>query len=233
MKRVFSSEFAVLREGRGMNDGANNQIRDRLLEAAEEFFCEKGFEGSSIRDITAAAGCNIASVNYHFGGKERLYVEVWRRHLREMGEVRVSVIEQLISQSGGRPSVEDLLSTFAYAFLGPLVDESRSQQLVKLVVREMLDQHLPANMLVDEMIAPTIASMRNGLARVCPQLEESKVLLVVFSVVGQLIHVVRVKAMFDEIEHAEMPGLDLSEAVNHIVKFSAAGIRAYAEGAAE
>lgn len=216
-----------------MNNGANNQIRERLLEAAEELFCEKGFAGSSIRDITAAAGSNIASVNYHFGGKEKLYVEVWRRHLLKMRDVRVSAIEQLISQSGGSPSLEDLLRTFAYAFLGPLVDESKSRQLLKLMAREMLDQHLPANMFVEEMIAPTMASMRQGLAGSCPQLEESKVPLVVFSVVGQLIHAVRVKTMFEESDLAEMPVLDLTEAVNHIVKFSAAGIRAYAEGAAE
>ena len=52
-------------------------------------------------------------------------------------------------------------------------------------------------------------------------------MLIVF-LAGQLMHVVHIKAMFEQTEMAEMPELDLNEAVNDIVKFSAAGIRAYA-----
>jgi len=55
------------------NTDISFDTRERLLDAAEKLFCQKGFEGTSIRDITAEAGCNIAAVNYHFGGKEKLY----------------------------------------------------------------------------------------------------------------------------------------------------------------
>ena len=48
-------------------------VKDRLVDAAEELFCERGFKGTSIRDIAASAGCNIASVNYYFGGKQRFF----------------------------------------------------------------------------------------------------------------------------------------------------------------
>ena len=66
------------------NINSNRKVRDRLLDSAEELFCEYGFDGASIRDIAASADCNIASVNYYFGGKEKLYQEVWRRHLMIM-----------------------------------------------------------------------------------------------------------------------------------------------------
>ena len=47
--------------------------RNRLLDAAEALFCENGFEGVSVRELTAAAGCNLAAVNYYFlqQGKNR------------------------------------------------------------------------------------------------------------------------------------------------------------------
>ena len=54
-------------------DSTDINIEDRLLDAAESLFCEKGFDGASIRDITSQANCNVAAVNYHFGGKENLY----------------------------------------------------------------------------------------------------------------------------------------------------------------
>src|SRR5579862_3501720 len=52
--------------------------RERLLEAAGEVFAQKGFREATIREICSRAGANIAAINYHFGGKERLYAEVLR-----------------------------------------------------------------------------------------------------------------------------------------------------------
>jgi len=43
------------------------------MNAAIELFAEKGFEGSSIRDIAASADVNIAMINYYFGSKEKLF----------------------------------------------------------------------------------------------------------------------------------------------------------------
>ncbi|MHC4352523.1 MAG: TetR family transcriptional regulator, partial [Planctomycetota bacterium] len=49
-------------------DSSAKGVRGRLLDSAEQLFAERGFDGTSIRDLAAAAGCNIASVNYYFGG---------------------------------------------------------------------------------------------------------------------------------------------------------------------
>src|SRR6516225_3507431 len=50
-------------------------VQERLLEAAEQVFGEKGFKAASVREICKQAGANIAAVNYYFGDKERLYIE--------------------------------------------------------------------------------------------------------------------------------------------------------------
>jgi TetR/AcrR family transcriptional regulator, regulator of cefoperazone and chloramphenicol sensitivity len=49
--------------------------KQRLLEAAEEVFATKGYEGASVEEITRKAGANRAAISFHFGGKERLYIE--------------------------------------------------------------------------------------------------------------------------------------------------------------
>jgi len=59
-----------------MNDAATATA---LLRAATELFAEKGFDGASIRAITARAGANLGAVTYHFGSKERLYAAVIER----------------------------------------------------------------------------------------------------------------------------------------------------------
>ncbi|MHC4061653.1 MAG: TetR/AcrR family transcriptional regulator [Planctomycetota bacterium] len=213
-----------------IEDASNMTVQQRLLDAAEELFSDHGFAGTSVRDIAAAADCNVAAVNYYFRGKDNLYHKVWRRQLLRMRDERLDSINKVMSRNEGEPKLEDLLRSFAHAFIGPLVNETKARCLMKLMAREMIDQHLPENVFVEEIIRPTMAAMREALAKVCPTLHESKVPLVVFSLVGQLIHAVRVRTMFEHTDNAEMPMLNLSEAVNHIIRFSAAGIRAYAKG---
>jgi len=211
------------------NSGSDKSVQDRLLDSAEELFSEHGFEGTSVRDIAASAGCNIASVNYYFGGKDNLYTQVWRRQLLQMRDTRLQSIEQVMSESDGNPALEDLLRSFANAFIGPFMDESRSRRFMNLMAREMIDQRLPVNMFVDEVVKPTMGAVRGALLKACPGLEESRIPLLIVFLAGQLMHVVHIKAMFEKTEAAEMTAFDLTEAVDHIVKFSAAGIRAYAE----
>jgi len=209
---------------------SNKGVRDRLLDSAEELFCEHGFEGASIRDIAAAAECNIASVNYYFGGKEKLYEEVWRRHLNKIRDNRIESIDRVMSKNDGEPHLEDLLSSYANSFIEPLVSEGRQGRFIKLMAREMIDRHLPPNMFVEEMVIPVMTVLQEALVKTCPGLEESKARLAIISVVGQLIHTVGAETMFEQADSPNVPKFELTEVVNHIVKFSAAGIRAYAEG---
>jgi AcrR family transcriptional regulator len=54
------------------------ETRQHLLRAASEVFATKGFWEATIAEISRKAKANGAATNYHFGGKEALYVESWR-----------------------------------------------------------------------------------------------------------------------------------------------------------
>jgi AcrR family transcriptional regulator len=212
------------------NAGARKGVQQRLLDAAEASFAEKGFGGTSIRELAAAAGCNIAAVNYHFGGKDKLYAEVWRRELHVLRETRIAGIEKVMTAGARQPQLEDLLRSYADAFIEPLADENRGSRLMRLMAREIIDPRLPRHMFLNEMVKPVMAALSAALIKVCPGLPQSKVALTIISLVGQLLHIGRVKAMFDQADSPEWPRFDLNEAIDHIVKFSAAGIRDYAKG---
>ncbi|HUU18535.1 MAG TPA: CerR family C-terminal domain-containing protein [Sedimentisphaerales bacterium] len=223
----------VMPQDNETNSNTNKGVRDRLLDAAEELFCEHGFEGASIRDIAAIAKCNIASVNYYFGGKEKLYEEVWRRHLIPMRDARIVSVNKVMTESDGKPKLEDLLKTFADAFIGPMIDDNRARRFSTLMAREWIDRRLPANMFLDDIIKPTMTAMQKALVNACPGLDESKIPLLVESITGQLVHVAHTKAMLEQASVSGLPIFNLAEAIDHIVKFSAAGIRAYAEDKSE
>ena len=220
----------TIQQGDTPVDSSAKGVRERLLEVAEEFFCERGFDGTSVRDLAGAAGCNIASVNYYFGGKEKLYEEVWRRHLISQRNSRVASVDQVMAGGDKTPSLEELLRSFANGFVGSLVDERTGRRFIKLMARELVNPHLPSDMFGHEVILPTLTVMQEALKQVCPGLDESKVPLVVFSLVGQLIHTIRIKPILQWTDDEALAMFDPAKLIDHIVAFSAAGIRAYAEG---
>ena len=218
-------------DGETQGEVMERGVHDRLIEAAEELFCRRGFNETSIRDIAALAGCNVASVNYYFGGKDNLYLEVWRRRLAFMRDIRLASIEKVMSASD-RPQLEDLLRSYAVSFIEPLIDGSSHCRFINLMAREMIEPHLPKDMYLTEMVSPVLDAFRKALLEICPWLDERSVPMVVFSVVGQLLmHTVCVKEMFEGSSHPELSRIDLEGIVNHVVAFSAAGIRGSANGA--
>ncbi|MEP6684170.1 MAG: TetR family transcriptional regulator, partial [Parafilimonas sp.] len=50
--------------------------KQHIIETTLHLFAEKGFEGTSIREIAEKASVNVAMVNYYFGSKEKLFEKI-------------------------------------------------------------------------------------------------------------------------------------------------------------
>ena len=81
----------------------------QVLTAAERLFAEKGLRCVSVRDITAEAGVNLASVNYHFGSKDALLFEIFRRRTAELNRDRARMLHEASDRHGGKPPVREIL----------------------------------------------------------------------------------------------------------------------------
>jgi AcrR family transcriptional regulator len=206
------------------------ETRDRILSAAERLFARRGFEATSVRDITAEAGCNVAAVNYHFGGKENLYVETFRGLLGELRDLRVRRIRSDMADAGETATVEMFVESMANAFLEPFVDEARGRLLMAFVSREMVDRHLPAEVFFDEFIRPVMEVALEQLSAVEPRLDSMTARLCLMSIVGQLLHVLRAQLMISDGGPVDLIPADLTSHVDHVVRFTVGGICACAEG---
>ncbi len=80
-----------------------------VLAAAERLFALHGFQNVSVRDITAEAGVNLASVNYHFGSKDALLFEIFRRRTAELNRERARMLHEANDRHGGAPPVREIL----------------------------------------------------------------------------------------------------------------------------
>lgn len=64
----------------------NNNRREQILDAAAKLFVEKGFSGTSTRDIARATGMLPGSLYYHFSSKEDLLVAVFEEGVQRISD---------------------------------------------------------------------------------------------------------------------------------------------------
>jgi AcrR family transcriptional regulator len=199
--------------------------RGRLLDAAERLFAERGYSATSVREITSGAGCNVAAVNYHFGGKLRLYRAVFDRRLRALREARIARRTRALEEAGGRASLETVLRAFTVAFLEPHLDLSSGRRLTLLISREVLDPRLPPGTFEREMLEPLRRVLARALRRTCPGLDARAARRCFHSLLAQLIHAVKLRHARPARGADRRGDLELPDAADHIVRFTAAGIR--------
>lgn len=88
---------------------AQSETVERILDAAELLFAEKGFAETSLRLITSKAGVNLAAVNYHFGSKKALIQAVFSRFLGPYCASLERELDRRQARPDVRPSLEELL----------------------------------------------------------------------------------------------------------------------------
>ena len=117
----------------------NHETRERILDVAEQLFMENGYEATSMRMITGAAGVNLAAVNYHFGSKEALLREVFRRRLAWLNRERIWALDRLEAQANGAPLKP---SQILEAFFGTLLRIGEDETLGGMTFLRLLGRTL-------------------------------------------------------------------------------------------
>jgi AcrR family transcriptional regulator len=195
--------------------------RERIAEAAGEIFAERGFDGTTVRDICQRAGANIAAVNYYFGDKQRLYVEaVVRAHRWRMEQAR------LPEWSEGT-SAEMKLADFITTFIRRVLTGPEDTWHTKLMMREMANPTAACAELVQSSIRPQFEILLAILRELLPSdVSAERLRLTGFSIVGQCLfyHFADpvIRNLLTSDQYSE---LDIAKIAQHILNFSLASIR--------
>jgi AcrR family transcriptional regulator len=150
---------------------AQGDTKGRILDAAETLFMEHGFEATSLRLITAAAGVNLAAVNYHFGSKEELFQSVLTRRLDPMNQARVALLDRYERETPGPLPCERILAALFIPALGLARDPQRGgSNFLRLLGRAYADPAPFIRQFLSQQYAPMIARFKDAFARALPHL---------------------------------------------------------------
>lgn len=199
-----------------------DDVRDRLLDVAERLFCEKGFEGTSVRELTTAAGCNVAAINYYFGGKEKLYAEMFRRQFSAMIEGHLETFQKISADPDA--TLESMFQAIIEPAIRRISEGEQGGKVMKLLIREIMNKRIDAESMCKDMKAKFFDELGTAILRFVPELPKDKVLMASFSIDGVVLH----PFLFMDFYDIMMPGFKVADLVEHMVRFVSAAIRGYA-----
>ena len=201
-----------------------DNARKRLLDQAENLFAKNGFAGVSVREITAAANTNLAAVNYHFGNKQKLYLEVYRqRWLPRAERVHQSFQDSLKSEQA--PSAGTVVQSLARAFLdGPLSNEARRRHL-RLIVGELCQPTEAFELVVERVFRPLLGSLIADLRTAMPvDVDEEQAILNAFSIMAMVLYFNLSHPLIKSVLGTSSDNDLKTRLVDHLVEFSLNGI---------
>lgn len=136
-------------------DPTPDKTKDLILEAARQQFCEKGYEGASVRDICDQAGANVSAIKYHFGGKEGLYRDCFKIY----GESRLNSATKILTTVNSTDELKLRLKLFCEDFLKEGLDNLTT---TKMICREIET----ASPLIEDIFTETFLKVYTTLVTV-------------------------------------------------------------------
>ncbi len=198
--------------------------KDKILDVAEEMFLSKGFDGVSVRDITLAAGANVASVNYHFNCKRDLYREVFKRRLVRLSQEKIQKIREDLGAEP-MPSLENVVRSIVSGFLYDFLSSKEAGRLLSIITNEMSEDAIALDILMEETVFPIHKVLRENIKRAHPALSDQKVVLCISSIFGQIFHFVRARSVIQQTTGQDYDKEFIKTIIEHITEFSVRGIR--------
>ncbi len=168
-----------------------NEKQIKILDVAEELIAKKGFDGTSVRDISAKANINVAMISYYFGSKEKMLAYLYQYRVQR---TRESFAEFAHTIKDGKPEMQMkefirfiVSQMFKYNYFHAFVkQEIRHTELVK---DELIEFYKTATEKIDEVVKKGIAS---GVFHYAPRPED-----ILTNVIGSAVFAIRNRSFYE------------------------------------
>lgn len=203
--------------------GTQFSTKDRILGAAEELFAQHGFGGTSLRQVTSRADVNIAAVNYHFGSKENLVNEVFRRRMDVMSAERLSRLADARKEHPGQ--LEPVLAAFVEPALALAQDRQGGGAFIRVIARVYAEKNDGLRKFLSEQYGHVLREFGKAIAACLPELSKEELYWRLDFLAGALTYamadfgLIKRPAGVSEAAHRE-------RAAQALIRYAAAGFKA-------
>jgi len=211
---------------RRRHSGRGEKTRQRILDAAEALFADRGFHGTSIRDITLLAGVENALASYHFKTKEQLFTEVLRRRAVEHRADLIESLEAAERQARpGLPTNQALVKAYARPALEKIGRGAGWAAYTKLMVSiQNLDRNDAISLMTNDIFDGTIRRYVAAFENANPTAPKRRIHFALYFLHGTLIHVLSQGRTFERLVESEPGFQDPDEILEELACQFATGL---------
>jgi AcrR family transcriptional regulator len=224
-KRPAANKRAAV--GRPRKNLERADAADRILDAAEDLFSKRGFDGVTIREVTALANVDTALAHYYFSTKQGLFDAVLERRAELVFAERMEAFDRYEAEvaSGKRATVEGAVA----AFLAPLLSKARTGdigwknyfRLLSVVNNDPL--HVAPSVLM--YFDPLVHRLVNALMRALPDAREADLYWCFQFLTGSLTLALSRTGRIDRLSGGLCKSDDLGAIEPRLIDYCAAGFR--------
>ena len=201
--------------------------KDRILDAAEHLFAERGFDATSLRAVTSRAGVNLAAAHYHFRSKVGLFQAVFERRVGAINAERLQRLAELETRGADLPpDLEELLE----AFLAPALRSSAREDpgfglFLQIAGRShsATGEHVEA---IRDVFREVQERFFPAFLRALPHLSEEDFFWRLSFLIGSMCSVMADPARIRMYSGGLCQSEDPDEVLRHLVAHTAGGLRA-------
>ena len=204
------------------------KTRDKLLDVAEKMFAEHGFDAVSVRDITDGANVRLASVNYYFETKRKLFLAVVSRRATVLNQDRRTALEKIPFAD---LTPEDGVRAIAHAFIDPMYRRSTQgdegwKSYCRLIAQQAALRHSPG--ITAEFFNPFALELIAKLKMILPGLEDRQAHYAFQYMIGATIYLFTENERLDSLSDGKYSSHDLDTLCDDLAKFMTGGVTALA-----
>ncbi|MBP6106059.1 MAG: TetR family transcriptional regulator [Steroidobacteraceae bacterium] len=216
------------RAGTAGTGSRSQATRERILDAAERLFAQRGFYGISVRDITGAAEVDVALASYHFGNKQGLLEAVVMRRAEDLNTERSARLDAVLAAAKGRrpPKIEDVIDAFTHPLLDRSSRGSPGWKSYFALIAEVNNSPEFGGVLMSRFFDPVVEKFIDAIRRALPDCEERDLYWAYHFLSGALTLTFAETGRIDKLSGGACRSSDLDSVHERLVPYCAAGFRA-------
>lgn len=212
---------------RGPRSSNGRSTRERILDAAERLFAAQGFHAVSVRDITTAAGVDVALVNYHFGGKLALFEDVFMRRAEVLNSERLRRLELLVAKAAPKPpSIESIIDAFTHPLLDRSARGGPGWKAYFALIAQVNNSTEFGGLMMTRYFDPVVHAFIAALRSTMPECDERDIYWSYHFLSGALTLTFAETGRIDNLSQGLCRSSDLDSVHERLVPYVAAGFRA-------
>lgn len=188
--------------------------RERILDAAESLFIERGFAATSLRAIASLAEVNLAATHYHFGSKEGLLGATIHRRMHPINQTRLRALDAL-----ERSRVPITVDAVLAAFFKPFTEGGMESSLPRIMGRIYGEPTSITEPLLKEEFGTLAGRFRAALAQALPHVDETELRWRFHFLIGAMVQLLSFGLPIGMEESTDTP----QEGFRRLQAFAAAG----------